>query len=412
MRFLKGLSVASTLFIPVTSSPVNLQPRAGNFIVYQTTPKPFKKSGAAAILHTYGKYNASAPADVIRAAAANDGTVPADPTLYDTEYLSPVTVGGQTLNLNFDTGSSDLLVILFPQPLETFWVFSSNLPTALSNGHSTYNPTLSSTARRMDGYTFSISYGDGSGASGDVGTDTVKIGTTTVVNQAVELANEISSQFATDIEDDGLVGLGFDSINTVQPVKQKTFFSNAKASLSAPLFTANLQKGRPGCYTFGYVDANEHIDSITYVPANSDDGHWEFRSNGYAIGTAGFQSYPFSVIADTGSSLNYLPDRIVRAYYRSIPGAGYNYAEGGYTYPCSTVLPNFTIGIGTYKAVIPGWYITYNRVGDDLCFGGIQSNGNLGFSLLGGIFMKSQFVVFQAEPLQLGFAPKVLLPGL
>lgn len=27
---------------------------------------------------------------------------------YDSEYLCPVTVGGQTLNLDFDTGSSDL----------------------------------------------------------------------------------------------------------------------------------------------------------------------------------------------------------------------------------------------------------------------------------------------------------------
>jgi aspergillopepsin I len=27
---------------------------------------------------------------------------------YDSEYLCPVTVGSQTLNLDFDTGSSDL----------------------------------------------------------------------------------------------------------------------------------------------------------------------------------------------------------------------------------------------------------------------------------------------------------------
>jgi hypothetical protein len=27
---------------------------------------------------------------------------------YDSEYLCPVTVGGQMLNLDFDTGSSDL----------------------------------------------------------------------------------------------------------------------------------------------------------------------------------------------------------------------------------------------------------------------------------------------------------------
>ncbi len=59
----------------------------------------------------------------------------------------------------------------------------------------------------------SISYADGSGASGVVGTDTVTIGGTTVQGQAVELANQVSSTFVSDAAD-GLVGLAFSSINT------------------------------------------------------------------------------------------------------------------------------------------------------------------------------------------------------
>ncbi|KAL8645770.1 MAG: hypothetical protein Q9226_007149 [Calogaya cf. arnoldii] len=401
----QGLGAVLTLFNFVSTSPVDLQPRAGNFIVQQTTPKPFKKSGPAAILSTYGKYNASAPEDVIKAATANDGKVSANPTQFDAEYLSPVTIGEQTLNLDFDSGSSDLYQ---------------------TNGHSIYNPTLSSTSKALEGYTWGILYGDGSSASGDVGTDTVKVGTTTVTGQAVERADEISSQFELDIESDGVLGLGFDSINggelfavvditsglpiVVRPVKQKTFFSNAKASLSAPLFTANLKKGKPGCYTFGYVDASEHTGSITYVPANSDTGLWEFTTSGYAVGTAAFRNSSFLAIVDTGTSVALLPDAILRAYYRSVRGASYNFAEGGYTYPCSVKLPSFTIGIGSYKAVIPGSYITYAPTAPDsnTCFGGLQSNGNLRFAILGDIFLKSQFVVFQTSPLQLGFAKKPL----
>lgn len=37
-----------------------------------------------------------------------DGEVVATPEPDESEYLSPVTVGGQKLNLNFDTGSADL----------------------------------------------------------------------------------------------------------------------------------------------------------------------------------------------------------------------------------------------------------------------------------------------------------------
>ncbi len=167
----------------------------------------------------------------------------------------------------------------------------------------------------MNGSRWSILYDDFSGATGNVYTDTVKIGTTTVTGQAVGLARTISTAFQEDIDNDGILGLAFDTINTgeffavvdidtvlpivVRPVKQKTFFSNAKSSLSAPLFTANLKKGKPGTYTFGYVDASQYNGSITYVPVNSTSGFWQFTCNGYAVGTTSFNSSSIDAIAGT-----------------------------------------------------------------------------------------------------------------
>lgn len=92
-------------------------------------------------------------------------------------------------------------------------MFSSLLPANDLTGHEYYTSSSSSTYKALSGYTWSISYGDGSSASGSVGTDTVTVGGTTVKTQAVELAKKISSTFVQDASD-GLLGLAFSSINT------------------------------------------------------------------------------------------------------------------------------------------------------------------------------------------------------
>ena len=84
-------------------------PQAGaktGFTVSQSVPKPFQ-AGPVLLKNTYAKYGVSAPPDV-EAAASGQGTVTATSEQYDSEYLCPVTIGGQKLNLDFDTGSADL----------------------------------------------------------------------------------------------------------------------------------------------------------------------------------------------------------------------------------------------------------------------------------------------------------------
>ena len=239
------------------------------------------------------------------------------------------------------------------------WVFSSELSANSQSGHSVYNPSKSSTSRLLNGETWSITYGDGSGASGNVYADTVKVGATTATSQAVELAESVSAQFQQDTDSDGLLGLAFDSINTVTPDRQETFFDNVKSTLASPLFTADLKKGAPGSYDFGYIDASKHTGSITYVPVNTANGFWEFTCSGYAVGSGAFTSSSIDSIMDTGTTLLLLPTGAVSAYYAKVSGAKYNSAQGGYTFPCSASLPSLTLGIGTYRAVVPGSYLNY-----------------------------------------------------
>ena len=236
-------------------------------------------------------------------------------------------------------------------------MFSTELPASEQAGHTVYNPSTSGTLDT--GETWSISYGDGSSASGNIYFDTVKVGDTTVTSQAVEAAETVSAQFQSDTDSDGLLGLAFDSINTATPNKVPTFFENAIPGLAAPLFTANLKKGAAGNYNFGYIDSSEYTGDVTYTPVTTANGFWEFSCSGYGVGSGAFVSSSIDAIADTGTTLLYLPAAAVRAYYSKVSGAVNSVTYGGYVFPCSATLPSITLGIGSYMAVVPGSYINY-----------------------------------------------------
>lgn len=161
------------------------------------------------------------------------GSAVATPEDYDVEYLTPVQIGtpAQTLNLDIDTGSSDL------------WVYSSETPAGEVSGQSIYTPNASTTAVKKEGLSWSISYGDGSNSKGDVYYDKVAVGGLTVAQMAVEVATEVSAEFTADTEIDGLLGLGFAALNTVSPTAEKTFFDKAEAQLDDFVFTVDLKAG-------------------------------------------------------------------------------------------------------------------------------------------------------------------------
>lgn len=289
------------------------------------------------------------------------------------------------------------------------WVFSPETTPLEVNGQALYNPKLSTSATRLQGATWQIGYADGSGSNGDVYIDKVSIGTVTVNRQAVESAQNVSSSFTANSASSGLLGLAFDNINTVTP-KQNTFFTNARQSLAMPLFTANLKKGAEGNYNFGFIDKTEFTGSISYTPVNTANGFWQFTGSGFAVGSGAFQSLPINAIADTGTTLLLMPDAVVTAYYAQVKGASYSASQGGYVFPCSAVLPNFTFGVGTYRGDIPGSYMNYAPTGTtgDTCYGGLQSSTGIGFAIYGDILLKAQFVVFDAGNARLGWANKAL----
>ncbi|KAK3948268.1 aspartic peptidase domain-containing protein [Pseudoneurospora amorphoporcata] len=418
-----------------------LPPRIGNTVIEAREPEPelpplsgrkytvsqqhnpsYKFNGAVSVYKTYLKYGAKVPDYLVQAVAVHFGVstddvlnkvfthnkvgrdkgsaaaIPIDK--YDVAYVTPVSIGtpAQTLNLDFDTGSSDL------------WVFSSSLPAAQITGQDVYSPNTSTTARLLIDASWSITYGDRSASRGNVYLDHVTIGGLVVSDQAVETAQQVSQSFTAETAIDGLVGLGFSSLNTVRPTAQKTWFENVKSKLDAPLFAVDLKFNAAGTYDFGFIDPAKHTGNFTYVPVNTDPGYWTWTSTGYQVGSAPFVSQPIVNIADTGTTLVYLPNAILQAYYKQIAGAQNSRSYGGWVFPCATTIPDFTFGVtADAKITIPGRFINYGPVSDGsaTCFGGLQSSAGVGINIFGDVALKAAYVVFNGgETPTLGWASK------
>ncbi|KAK0624558.1 secreted aspartic proteinase precursor [Bombardia bombarda] len=409
MPSLAALLAATTLaaggFASAIPTRIGTTANTGNASLTQVRNPHYVRHGPIALAKVYRKYGVPLSDDLQAAVnrivqKRSTGSATTTPEDYDVEYLTPVSIGtpAQVLNLDFDTGSSDL------------WVFSSETPSSEVSGQAIYTPSKSTTAKKLSSATWEISYGDGSSSSGDVYLDKVTVGGLSVSSQAVEAAQKVSSEFTSDSANDGLLGLAFSSINTVSPTQQKTFFDNAKSSLTSPVFTADLKAGKPGKYNFGYIDTAAYTGAITYTTVDSSQGFWTFTSTGYGVGTAAFKSTSISGIADTGTTLLLLPSTVVTAYYKAVSGAKYDSSQGGYVFSCSATLPNFVIGIGSARITVPGSYINYAPVDStgSSCFGGIQSDSGIGFAIYGDVALKAAFVVFDGGNTRLGWAAKTL----
>lgn len=164
-----------------------------------------------------------------------------------------------------------------------------------------------------------------------------------------------------------------------------------------------------GTYNFGFIDDTAYTGSITYTSVSTRQGFWEFTSTGYSVGSGSFQSTSIDGIADTGTTLLYLPSAVAKAYWASVSGSQNSNSAGGYVFPCSATLPNFTFGVGSARITIPGDYMDFGAIssGSSTCFGGIQSSSGIGINIFGDVALKAAFVVFDGSTTpRLGFASK------
>jgi len=126
-RSIQSFVVLVLLCTAALSAPTQRQKRS--FRVSRIRQRDYVPNGSIALHKAYAKFGLQGfglvpdldiatslvPVSELAApssAGSENGQVSAASSQNDAEFLSPVTVGGQTLVMNFDTGSSDMYVIL------------------------------------------------------------------------------------------------------------------------------------------------------------------------------------------------------------------------------------------------------------------------------------------------------------
>ncbi|EIE77055.1 hypothetical protein G6F47_004321 [Rhizopus delemar] len=354
-----------------------------------TNYKPSAKNAIQKALAKYHRFRTTSSSN--STSTEGTGSVPVTDYYNDIEYYGKVTVGtpGVTLKLDFDTGSSDL------------W-FASTLCTNCGSSQTKYNPNQSSTYAK-DGRTWSISYGDGSSASGILGTDTVTLGGLKITKQTIELAKREATSFQSG-PSDGLLGLGFDTITTVRGVKTPVDNLISQGLISKPIFGVYLGKesnGGGGEYIFGGYDSSKYSGSLTTIPVDNSNGWYGITIKGTTIGSSKVSS-SFSAILDTGTTLLILPNNVASAVARSY-GASDN-GDGTYTIDCDTSSFKplvFSIGSSTFE--VPADSLVFEQDGST-CYAGF-GYGDYDFAIFGDVFLKNNYVVFNQEVPEVQIAP-------
>ncbi|KAK6343532.1 hypothetical protein TWF730_011122 [Orbilia blumenaviensis] len=349
------------------------------------------------------------------------GLVEAEDIQNDALYLAEVLIGTppQTFLLDFDTGSADL------------WVWSTHLSkrTRLSSPRTpVFDPDQSSSFKTMNGTTWNISYGDGSSASGTVGTDILTLGGLTIEAQAIELANHLSQSFVEG-EGSGLLGLAFSSLNTCRPEPVLTpvdmLIQQSNIPKDAELFTCKLGSWRDvtdepdhgeSFYTFGFIHqptldfCGVSAENIYWAKIDSSAGFWQFSSTSITVnGKVTKRAKSNISIADTGTTLALLDDPSCFAIYKQIPGAKYSSSYQGFIFPASVTeaqLPEVSIDVGGKSFFIQKEDLGFADAGNGYIYGGIQSRGDLPLDILGDTFLKGHYVIFDVANKRLGVVPR------
>jgi hypothetical protein len=330
-----------------------------------------------------------------------------------TLYFANASLGTpqQQFRLHIDTGSSDL------------WVNAANSTLCSRRGDEcadsgTFDPDASSSFEFVNS-DFNISYVDGSGASGIYGRDTFHIGSKSIDGLQFGIGYESTSP-------EGILGIGY-TINEVQvnrfgdepyPNLPQLLADNGDINTNAYSLWLNDLDASTGSILFGGVDTEKFEGTLATLPilpfqSQQSPIYAEFNIALTALGQNGqegsiFQNGNVPVLLDSGSSLMYLPDEVVRSLYSAF-NAEYDGAQGAAFVDCDMAnqqgsleftFSGVTISVPYDELVVVAGQ---NNRGQEVCILGISPAGDSP-SVLGDTFLRSAYVVYDLENNEISLA--------
>ncbi|PCH41742.1 acid protease [Wolfiporia cocos MD-104 SS10] len=295
----------------------------------------------------------------------------------------------QAVSVDFDTGSGDFVL---PGP-------GCGEDCA---GHRYYHPEQSGSARAGN-QSFDVTYGDGSSARGFLYNDTVGIAGMNVTDYTIGAAMNYSEGLAPwNFYPDGLLGMSYGAIasyNREPFVKQLV----AQKQLAQAVFAFKMTAGASEM-TLGGANDKLYKGEMTYLPV-TQQAYWQVDMDAVNVnGNRTLQGLP--AIIDTGTTLIIGEGAAVREMYASVPGAKPDAAKPGfYTVPCGG-FPSVSLTFAgrTFDVSKEDMNLGPVSPGSQDCLSGIMGTDGMQFWIVGDLFMRSYYTVFDMEQNRVGFA--------
>ncbi|BFZ64003.1 hypothetical protein YB2330_005141 [Saitoella coloradoensis] len=337
-----------------------------------------------------------------------DTSLPLDEFGNDITYFSSLLIGSSQKEflVVMDSGSSDL------------WVMSANCTDAACMNHDTLS-TADSTSLAVSGSPFQITYGSGA-VEGVLVQDTVQFGaaagTPPVQGLTFGLSERVSNQFAS-LPTDGILGLGNQAASSEGVPNLLSLLLPSLGSSSQNQIGVNLQRAsdgtKDGQVDLGILDTTKFDPKeMVFVDNVSERGLWEVEMDDVQVDGVGLNLTGRTAIVDTGTTLILAPPSDALALHQLIPGAASSSSDASgatmFYIPCtSTTALNLLIASQPFT-VSPKDYVG-SPVGGGMCVSNIvgESVGGAGEWLVGDVFLKNVYVVFEYGKQQVGLAPQL-----